>query len=208
MRAALRDAGLEPEQIGYINAHGTGTLTNDPTETCAIRMALGAHAGRVAISSTKSMHGHALGAAGAIEASPRYWRCASGILPPTANYHEPDPECDLDCIPNDARARRGGVCAVEFVRFRRIERGAGVPGLAIETPRRQSMSTTVNSLGLAPRLHPPLRQAGFLLLGLLVQKTRSDPARSWGVRFLGSGARHRFCRGDPSLTIISTVYSF
>ncbi len=101
--AALRDGGLEPGQIGYINAHGTATLTNDPTETCAIRMALGPQAGRVAISSTKSMHGHALGAAGAIEAIATVLALRNGVLPPTANYQEPDPQCDLDCIPNEAR---------------------------------------------------------------------------------------------------------
>jgi nodulation protein E len=101
--AALRDGGLEPGQIGYINAHGTATLTNDPTETCAIRMALGRQAGRVAISSTKSMHGHALGAAGAIEAIATVLALHKGILPATANYQEPDPQCDLDCIPNEPR---------------------------------------------------------------------------------------------------------
>ena len=101
--AALRDGGLEPGQIGYINAHGTATLTNDPTETCAIRMALGRQAGRVAISSTKSMHGHALGAAGAIEAIATVLALHKGILPATANYQEPDPQCDLDYIPNEPR---------------------------------------------------------------------------------------------------------
>jgi len=78
-------------------------LANDPTETCAIRLALGPQAGRVAISSTKSMHGHALGAAGAIEAIATVLALRHGTLPPTANYQEPDPQCDLDCIPNEAR---------------------------------------------------------------------------------------------------------
>ncbi|HEX8986253.1 MAG TPA: beta-ketoacyl-[acyl-carrier-protein] synthase family protein, partial [Bryobacteraceae bacterium] len=103
IRAALADGGLAPEQIGYINAHGTATQANDPTETCAIRMALGAQASRVAISSTKSMHGHALGAAGSLEAVATVLSLANGILPPTANYEEPDPQCDLDVIPNQAR---------------------------------------------------------------------------------------------------------
>jgi nodulation protein E len=103
IRGALRDAGLAPEQIGYINAHGTATAANDPTETCAIRMALGSHADRVQVSSTKSMHGHALGAAGAIEAIAAVLALHNGILPPTANYQEPDPQCDLDVIPNEAR---------------------------------------------------------------------------------------------------------
>jgi nodulation protein E len=106
MRAALRDAGLQPEQIGYINAHGTGTPGNDPTETRAIREVFGAHADKIAVSSTKSLHGHALGAAGALEAIATILALNRGILPPTANYNERDPECDLDYIPNEPRAAR------------------------------------------------------------------------------------------------------
>jgi nodulation protein E len=105
MRAALRDAGMSPEQVGYINAHGTGTAANDATETEAIRLCFGAHAGRLAVSSTKSMHGHALGAAGALEAAATVLALHNGILPPTANFSAPDPACDLDVIPNKARAR-------------------------------------------------------------------------------------------------------
>src|SRR5271157_457262 len=104
MRAALKDAGLRPEQIGYINAHGTATTANDPTETAAIRATFGDHAGRLAISSTKSMHGHALGAAAALECLAAGLALRDGILPPTANYTEFDPDCDLDVIPNQARA--------------------------------------------------------------------------------------------------------
>jgi nodulation protein E len=103
MRAALRDAGLAPEAIGYINAHGTGTPANDPTETAAIRAVFGAHAGRLAVSSTKSMHGHALGASAALECVATALALRDGLLPPTVNYREPDPECDLDVIPNQAR---------------------------------------------------------------------------------------------------------
>ena len=106
IRAALADAGLQPEQIGYINAHGTGTPGNDPAETRAIREAFGAHADKLAVSSTKSMHGHALGAAGAIEAVATLLAMREGILPPTANFTEADPLCDLDYIPNAARATR------------------------------------------------------------------------------------------------------
>jgi len=103
MRAALRDGSLAPEQIGYINAHGTATPANDPTETSAIRSVFGGHADRLAVSSTKSMHGHALGAAAALESLATILAVRDGILPPTANYNQPDPECDLDVIPNVAR---------------------------------------------------------------------------------------------------------
>jgi len=103
MRAALRDASLQPDQIGYINAHGTATPANDSTETAAIRATFGAHADRLAVSSTKSMHGHALGAAAALECLAAALALRDGVLPPTANYSEPDPECDLDVIPNVAR---------------------------------------------------------------------------------------------------------
>lgn len=103
MRAALGSAGLLPEEIGYINAHGTGTATNDPIETRAIRKLFGAHADRLAVSSTKSMHGHALGAAGALEAVCTVLALQKGLLPPTVNFTVPDPECDLDIVPNHAR---------------------------------------------------------------------------------------------------------
>jgi nodulation protein E len=103
MRAALRDAGLAPEQIGYINAHGTATPANDPTETAAIREVFGAHAGRLPVSSTKSMHGHALGAAAALECLATAVALRDGVLPPTVNFNERDPDCDLDVIPNHAR---------------------------------------------------------------------------------------------------------
>ena len=103
MRAALADGGLAPEDIGYINAHGTATQANDATETAAIRKVFGAQAGRVQVSSTKSMHGHTLGAAGALEGVATALALHHGILPPTANYTEPDPACDLDVIPNHAR---------------------------------------------------------------------------------------------------------
>jgi nodulation protein E len=103
MRAALRDAVLAPEQIGYINAHGTATPANDATETAAIRAVFGPHSDRLAVSSTKSMHGHALGAAAAIECLAAALALRDGILPPTANFTQPDPECDLDVIPNQSR---------------------------------------------------------------------------------------------------------
>jgi nodulation protein E len=104
MRAALVDAGAQPEAIGYINAHGTGTLANDPTETDAIRAVFGAHTTKLMVSSTKSMHGHALGAAGALEAAATLLALARKVIPPTANFLAPDPACDLDVVPNTARA--------------------------------------------------------------------------------------------------------
>jgi nodulation protein E len=103
MKSALADATLSPDAIGYINAHGTGTPANDPTETRAIHATLGSHAKAVPVSSTKSMHGHALGGAGAIEAVATILALRNGLLPPTANFQEVDPECDLDYIPNAAR---------------------------------------------------------------------------------------------------------
>jgi nodulation protein E len=101
--AALKDARLEPADIDYINAHGTATPANDPTETRAIHAAFGAHARHLAVSSTKSVHGHALGAAGALEIVAALGALREGVIPPTANFIDPDPECDLDCVPNTAR---------------------------------------------------------------------------------------------------------
>jgi nodulation protein E len=103
MRAALGDAGLAPEQIGYINAHGTGTVANDATETTAIKAVFGERTARIPVSSTKSMHGHALGAAAALECLATVLALRDGVLPPTANFRVPDPDCDLDVIPNQAR---------------------------------------------------------------------------------------------------------
>ena len=110
MRNAMRDSGLAVEQFGYINAHGTGTQANDMTETAAIRTAFGERAEKIAISSTKSMHGHALGAAGALEAVASVMTLRNGVLPPTANYTTPDPLCDLDVIPNVARVGQVEAC--------------------------------------------------------------------------------------------------
>jgi 3-oxoacyl-[acyl-carrier-protein] synthase II len=103
MRAALRRAGVEPEQVGYINAHGTSTPLGDLAETKAIKDVFGDHAYRLAVSSTKSMMGHCFGAAGAIEGMMCVLALRDGVLPPTINYREPDPECDLDYVPNEAR---------------------------------------------------------------------------------------------------------
>ena len=104
MRAALDDAELAPEAVDYVNAHGTGTLANDATETEAIKTVFGAHTRNLLVSSTKSMHGHALGAAGALEAAATLGALRCGLIPPTANFTTSDPACDLDVVPNNPRA--------------------------------------------------------------------------------------------------------
>jgi nodulation protein E len=127
IRMALDEAGVEPGEIDYINAHGTGTRLNDSVETRVIKEVFGDHARKLAISSTKSMHGHAMGGTGAIEFVATVLAVERGMIPPTANYTQPDPECDLDYVPNQAREKRiraalsnsfafGGLNAVLLVR--------------------------------------------------------------------------------------------
>lgn len=103
LRVALRDAAIDPHQVGYVNAHGTATRVNDTSETQALREVFGTHLDHLPVSSTKSMHGHTLGAAGAIEAVATVCAIRHGVLPPTANFSERDPDCNLDPIPNLAR---------------------------------------------------------------------------------------------------------
>jgi nodulation protein E len=103
MRMALKDAELSPDKIDYINAHGTGTLANDSLETAAIKSVFGEHANKLAISSTKSLHGHVLGGTSAVEAVITSLALKHQIFPPTANYTQPDAECDLDVVPNQSR---------------------------------------------------------------------------------------------------------
>jgi 3-oxoacyl-(acyl-carrier-protein) synthase len=107
MRAALRDAELPPESIGYINAHGTATPVGDVVETESIREVFGEAAKRVAVSSTKALHGHLLGASGAIELIATLMALRSGVIPPTSHLSTPDPKCDLDYVPNTARPVAG-----------------------------------------------------------------------------------------------------
>ena len=103
MRLALADARLEAEAVSYVNAHGTSTQANDSNETAAIKSALGDHAQRIPVSSTKSMTGHLLGGSGGIEAVAAVLAIGYNLVPPTINYHTPDPACDLDVVPNEAR---------------------------------------------------------------------------------------------------------
>ncbi|MFT4795063.1 MAG: nodulation protein E [Paracoccaceae bacterium] len=103
MRGALADGGVNVEDVGYINAHGTGTTANDRTECQSVRAVFGDQADRLMISSTKSMHGHCLGGAGAVEMVAVVHALRSGVISPTINYEEPDPDCDLDVVPNEAR---------------------------------------------------------------------------------------------------------
>jgi 3-oxoacyl-[acyl-carrier-protein] synthase II len=103
MRLALKDAGIAPSDIDYINAHGTSTEYNDANETTAIKTVFGEQAAKLPVSSTKSMTGHLLGAAGAVEGVYSVLALRDGVLPPTINYENPDPTCDLDYVPNKAR---------------------------------------------------------------------------------------------------------
>jgi 3-oxoacyl-[acyl-carrier-protein] synthase II len=103
MQKTIQDAGIQPEEVGYINAHGTSTPYNDKFESLAIRKTFGEHAYDLAVSSTKSMTGHLLGAAGGIEGVFSVLALHRKILPPTINYFNPDPDCDLDYVPNEPR---------------------------------------------------------------------------------------------------------
>jgi 3-oxoacyl-(acyl-carrier-protein) synthase len=105
LKLALSDAAISPSDVEYINAHGTATVINDVSETKAIKAALGEHSKKVSISSNKSMIGHLLGAAGGVEAIFTVLTIRDGLIPPTINYNTPDPECDLDYVPNVARKR-------------------------------------------------------------------------------------------------------
>ena len=109
LKLALNNAGINKEDVDYINAHGTST-TADATETQAIKTTFGDHAYNLAVSSTKSMTGHLLGAAGGVEAIFTLLAMQKGVIPPTINYTTPDPECDLDYVPNEARERNLNIC--------------------------------------------------------------------------------------------------
>lgn len=110
MRAALADAGLAPEDLAYVNAHGTGTAANDRTECAAIAQAFGNHAGELMVSSTKSMHGHVIGGTGAVELLACLMALREGVVAPTVGFEVPDPDCPLDIVPNVAREAKVGAC--------------------------------------------------------------------------------------------------
>lgn len=117
MAGALRDAGLDPDTVGYINAHGTGTAANDKTECAAVADVFGPHADRLMISSTKSMHGHLIGGTGAVELLACIMALRDGVIAPTIGYEEPDPECALDVVPNVAREARIDVALTNAFAF-------------------------------------------------------------------------------------------
>ena len=122
MRSALERSGVAPERVGYLNAHGTSTPLGDAAETKAIKDVFGAHAYELAVSSTKSVTGHCFGAAGAIEAMMCVLAVHEGVLPPTINYENPDPVCDLDYVPNVAREARSRRSTVQRDGARRPQR--------------------------------------------------------------------------------------
>jgi nodulation protein E len=103
MRAAIADAAIEPDRVDYVNAHGTGTPLNDKVESAALHEVFGPRTRSIPVSSTKSMHGHAQGAAGALEAVATLLTLKNGLIPPTASFTGPDPEIELDVVPNEAR---------------------------------------------------------------------------------------------------------
>ena len=126
MRNALAEARVAPDEVGYINAHGSSTPLNDPTETVSIKQVFGEHAYRLALSGTKGYYGHALGASGAIEAAICALASRRGWFPPTVNLEPPDPACDLDHVTGEGRRLDPDYRAEQLVRLRRDQRGAGV----------------------------------------------------------------------------------
>jgi 3-oxoacyl-[acyl-carrier-protein] synthase II len=117
MTLALSDAGMDPAEIDYVNAHGTSTVPNDRIETLAVKKAFGGHARKLAVSSSKSMLGHMLGAAGAVEAAITALALSEGLIPPTINLLRRDPDCDLDCVPGKSRRRNIGAALTNSLGF-------------------------------------------------------------------------------------------
>ena len=161
MRWALQDAGIAPEDVDYINAHGTSTPLNDATETKAIKIVFGEHAYKLAVSSTKSMIGHAMGASGALEAIACVLAIYNGWIPPTINYETPDPECDLDYVPNTARQAVGQRGALQFLRPGRAER---LPGGASRF-RRMNIVRNETLIKRNARIAQAMLLGGLMVLG-------------------------------------------
>ena len=160
MRGALERAGVEPERVGYINAHGTSTPLGDAAETRAIKDVFGDHAYKLAVSSTKSMMGHTFGAAGAIEAIMCVLALRDGTLPPTINYREPDPECDLDYVPNDGAAGSGRRGALERDGPRRPQRLRSARPRSVRVPLVRNATLLLDSSHGRILVDPMLRAAG------------------------------------------------
>ena len=155
MRAALRRADVDPKRVGYINAHGTSTPLGDLAETRAIKQVFGEYASELAVSSTKSVTGHCFGAAGAIEAMMCVLAVHHGVLPPTANYEHPDPECDLDYVPNESREAQVDVA----LRTRWASAGT-TPALLGRFDASETTASVVRGPG--PICHPETSAAALL----------------------------------------------
>ena len=138
MSSALENAGLAPDAVDYVNAHGTATLANDPAETAALHRVFGNHASSLSVSSTKSMHGHALGASSALELIATVLAVHSNLVPPTANFTEPDENCVLDFLPNQAREQPVDVVVFNFFAFGGLYRG-----LAVKSFLRPQVSSSI-----------------------------------------------------------------
>ena len=193
MRAALRRAGVEPERVDYINAHGTSTPLGDLAETRAIKDVFGDHAYKLAVSSTKSVTGHCFGAAGAIEAMMCALAIHHGVIPPTMNYETPDPECDLDYVPNEAREARVDVALSNAMGL------GGHNGCVLARPRRRLTAAfgcrepSHFRARLTRRLAPsePARRAGRAASRAALRARRADrvakPRASDGAWHRSSG---------------------
>ena len=191
MRAVLRDSGLAPEQIGYINAHGTATPANDPTETAAIRAVFGAHAAKLAVSSTKSMHGHALGAAAALECVAAVLALRDGGPASDRQLQRARPRLRPGRHPQLCSLRPGGVCDFEFVCFRWIERGAGAACGGIELGTVMATPETAPHLGLSIGALVPLPKP-LRVLPISEQRRSDARGKAWlALPLFGVPMRYR-----------------
>ena len=202
MRACLADAGLAPEDVDYVNAHGTGTKYNDVIETQAIRRVFGKHADRLSVSSTKSMHAHCMGASGALELIACVMAIREGIVPPTANYREKDPECDLDVTPNVARKRNVRAAISNAFAFGGTN--------AVVAVKAEPDAASPTSCGTARDFsRPVLMRAGRAPKCCSDPATTVDPAEhSQGVRWPTFPPSRSPRAGRPANPDIIQLYSF